>query len=600
MANALSTAPGNSIDQLKLRSLLCALCAAACLTALVPALAAQDSSKVRVDITGVSPEMARNVRLVLQLAQEAAKGKLTHQRIVHLHRRAETEIETALRPFGYYEPRVVKSLEPGTAEWVALYVIDPGIPVRVKTVTIELSGPGAEAPAFRNVAAGFPLQEGDTLNDPLYEAGKLRFLTAATDSGYLDADFDTTAVLVNRDTHTAAILIRFATGSRFKFGAVRFEQDFLDEGLLRKRIPFKAGQPYGHRKLLELQTALAEDPYFARVEVLPQREEARNLEVPIRVVLTPRKLWTYEFGVGYGTDTGPRGRSNGMWRRINPQGHYAEAGIVLSRIEQSGWGKYNIPGIGHKAGVLTLLTGFSRSVPRNSIASRTYVGGARIFRHRLGWAETFSLTFQRANFEIGVDSGKVNLLIPGLSWERTRADNKMFPRRGLRTQLEAQGSQAGLLSTTSFLQLKGSAKLVFGFAPGFRLLARTEVGRTFSKQFHELPPGLRFFTGGDNSVRGFSYLDLGPRDSLNHVIGGPALLVGSAEVDYQFMPRFALAVFTDAGNAMQKLTLGDFEHSVGAGIRFISPIGLVRLDGAFGISRSNRPFRLHITMGPDL
>lgn len=573
------------------------------LTALLgPSLLAQDSSRVRVDITGISTEMARNVRLVLQLAQEAAKGKLTHQRIVHLHRRAETEIETALRPFGYYEPRVVKSLQPGTAEWVALYVIDPGTPVRVKTVTIDLSGPGADSPAFHNAVAGFPLQQGDTLHDARYEAGKLRFLIAATDSGYLDADFDTTAVLVNRDTHTADILIRFQTGPRFKFGPVRFEQEkeLLDEGLLRKRIPFKEGQPYGHRKLLELQTALAEDPYFARVEVLPQRKEAQNLEVPIRVLLEPRRAWTYEVGVGYGTDTGPRGRSNGMWRRINPQGHYAEAGIVLSQIEQTGWGKYNFPGIGHKAGVFTLFAGFSRSVPRNSIASRTYLGGARIFRHRLGWAETFSLSFQRANFEIGVDSGKANLLIPGVSWERTKADNKMRPRRGIKTQIEVQGSTSGLISTTSFLQLKGSAKVVYGFAPGFRILARTEVGRVFSKQFHELPPGLRFFTGGDGSVRGFSYLSLGPRDSLNHVIGGPALLVGSAEVDYQFMPRFALAVFTDAGNAMQKLTLGDFEHSVGAGIRFISPIGLVRLDGAFGISRKNTPFRIHISMGPDL
>lgn len=564
-------------------------------------LLAQDSSRVRIDVTGVSPEIERNIRLVLQLAQEGEKGKLTHQRMVQLQRRAETDIETALRPFGYYEPRVAKSLQPGETEWVALYVIDPGIPIRVRHVTIELSGPGAGSPAFQHLVSGFPLRQGDTLRDERYEAGKLRFLTAATDSGYLDADFDTTAVVVNRDNHTADILLRFETGPRFKFGPVRFEQDFLSEDLLRKRIPFQEGQPYRHRKLLELQTALAEDPYFARVEVLPQREEAhQNLEVPIRVLLEPRKLWTYEVGVGYGTDTGPRGRSNAMWRRINPQGHYAEAGVILSRIEQSGWGKYNIPGIGHQAGVLSLLTGFSRSVPRDAISSRSYVGGARVSRHRLGWAETFSLTFQRANFEIGVDTGKANLVIAGMGWERTRADNKMFPHRGIKTQFEAQASQSGVVSTFSFLQLRGSAKVVYGFLPGFRILARTEVGRIFSKQFHQLPPGLRFFTGGDVSVRGFSYLALGPRDSLNNVIGGPALVVGSAELDYRFLQRFSLAAFADAGNAMQRFSLNGLEYSVGGGIRFISPIGLVRLDGAFALSRSNRPFRLHITMGPDL
>jgi translocation and assembly module TamA len=176
----------------------------------------------------------------------------------------------------------------------------------------------------------------------------------------------------------------------------------------------------------------------------------------------------------------------------------------------------------------------------------------------------------------------------------------MFPRRGLRTQVQLQASQSGFISTTTFLQLKGAAKAVYGFLPGFRVLTRAEVGRTFTGQFHELPPPLRFFAGGDVSVRGFDYLALGPTDSLGQVIGGKALLVGSLEVDYQFMPRFAIAAFSDAGNAMDKLSLRGLEYSVGGGIRFISPIGLVRLDGAFGISRKNTPFRLHISMGPDL
>ena len=563
-------------------------------------LAAQDSSRVRVVVTGVDPEITHNVMLVLQLAREAAAGPLTHTRIVHLHRRADTEIETALRPYGYYEPHISKSLQPGATEWVALYVIDPGVPVRVKSVNIELNGPGAESPAFQRLIPAFPLHQGDTLRDQKYEAGKLGFLTAATDSGYLDADFDTTAVMVNRDTHTADIVLRFTTGPRYKFGPVRFEQDFLDEGLLRKRIPFKEGEPYAQRQLLLLQTNLAEDPYFQRVEVIPQRKEAQNLEVPVRVLLEPRKLWTYEFGIGYGTDTGPRGRTNGMWRRVNSAGHYAEAGLLLSQIEQTGWGKYNIPGIGHKAGVFTLLAGFSRSVPRNGIASRTYIGSTRVFRHRLGWAETLSLSFQRANFEIGVDSGKSNLLIPGANWERSKADNKIFPRRGIKTTVDIQGSTSGLASTTSFLELHGTAKVVYGFLPGFRILTRGEVGRIFSSQFHELPPTLRFFTGGDVSVRGYGFETLSPRDSLNNVIGGRALMVGSAEVDYRFLSRFGIAVFADAGNAMERLSFGNLNYGVGAGIRFISPIGIVRVDGAFGLSSKNKPFRIHITMGPDL
>jgi translocation and assembly module TamA len=580
------------------------------LLALGPApLSAQDSSAVRVVISGVNAELTKNVLAVMQLARESSSGKLTHARIVHLHRRAETEIETALRPFGFYEPRIAKSLQPGPTEWVAEYVIDPGPAVKVRSVSLEVSGPGKDSPGVQKAVAAFPLHRGDTLRDTRYEAGKLAILTAASDSGYLDADFDTTAVLVDRDARAADILIRFETGQRFKFGPVAFEQDFLDEDLLRKKIPFKTGQWYGQRKLLELQTALSEDPYFARVEVLPQRKEAKDLEVPIRVLLEPRKLWTYELGIGYGTDTGPRGRTNGMWRRINSDGHYAEAALVFSPLEQSAALRYNVPGIGHPNGVLTFFAGFSRlSVKVNPLRAlqpqhfigRNYTGGARLFRHRLGWLETFSLGYQHASFEIGLDSGKANLLVPALSWERTRADNRNSPRRGIHAEVDIQGTEKSLLSTASFLQLRGSAKLIYGFAPKFRLLTRAEVGRLFTHNFHQLPPTYRFFTGGDVSVRGFGYASLSPRDSLGNIIGGAALVVGSAEVDYRLFGNWAVAVFSDAGNATERFSLSGLGYSVGAGIRFVSPIGMLRLDFAQGLSKGHGPFRIHISMGPDL
>jgi translocation and assembly module TamA len=585
-----------------------ALLGLAGLLALAP-LAAQDSSAVRIQISGINAELTRNVLAVMQLAREASDGKLTHARIVHLHRRAETEIETALRPYGFYEPRIAKALLPGAAEWLAEYSIDPGPAVKVKSVTIEVLGPGKDSPGVQHAVAGFPLHQGDTLRDPLYEAGKLAILTAASDSGYLDADFDTTAIVVNREAHSAAILIRFETGERFKFGPVRFEQTMLDESLLRKRVPFKTGQWYGQHKLLELQTALTEDPYFARVEVLPQRNEAKDREVPIRVLLEPRKLWTTEFGLGYGTDTGPRGRSNFIWRRINAQGHYAEAALIVSPTEQSTSLRYNIPGIGHPNGVLTFFGGFSRlsvgthflqPADRQHFIGRTYAGGARLFRHRRGWLETLSLSYQHSSFEIGLDSGRVDLLVPGLSWQRTRADDRRFPRRGLRTEVDLQGSEKALFSSASFLQVRGSAKLVYGFAPGFRVLARAELGRTFTHDFHQLPPTLRFFTGGDASVRGYGYYALSPRDANGDIIGGQALMDGSVEVDYRVMGHWAIALFSDAGNAMERFTLSGLGYSVGGGVRFVSPIGMVRLDGAFPLSRNHGPFRIHISMGPDL
>jgi translocation and assembly module TamA len=579
--------------------------------ALASGLEAQqaDSVRVVVEIQGLTTPLERNVRATMLLEREAREGKLPARSIPHLYRRGESDIATALRPFGYYQPRVAKALEPGKDAWTAHYVVDPGPPVLVRTVRIDLAGEGAERNQFRQRVTGFPLQARDTMRDQLYEAGKLSFLTTASDSGYLDADFDTSVVLVNQGQGAADIRIRFRTGQRFQFGPVRFEQTILDEKVLRSAVTFREGQFYRQDKLLELQNQLSEYPYFSRVEVIPEREKAHGREVPVRVLLEPRPRWTYEFGGGYGTDTGPRGRVNGMWRWLNRQGHYGEAQVLASFTEQRLTGQYHIPAVLHRTGLLTLLAGYARTSvnPQGrfnpyDVASRTWTAGVRLSRKRIGWQEALSLSYQRASFEIGIDSARTALLIPAISWARTWSDSRILPRKGLRTRVELQASQKGILATASFFQLHASAKAIFGFAPRFRLITRGEVGQTFTSAFRSLPPNIRFFTGGDETVRGYRYLALAPVDSLGQVLGGKSLLVGSAEVDYQLMPRWLVAVFTDAGNAMDRLSLSGIRKSVGAGVRFVSPIGMIRLDGAFAMTKvpgSNR-FRIHITMGPDL
>jgi translocation and assembly module TamA len=284
-------------------------------------------------------------------------------------------------------------------------------------------------------------------------------------------------------------------------------------------------------------------------------------------------------------------------RRINRKGHHAEVEVTGSFLEQSASTQYMIPAFGHPKGVLTLLAGYAILNPVTS-DSRTWRLGARLSRPRLGWRETFSITWQRESFLIGFDSATTTLLLPGASWERTRSDSRIFPSRGIRTRLDVQGAAKGLMSNTSFVQVRVSGKVIRSLGSRVRGIVRAELGRTFTSAFRELPPTLRFFAGGDQSVRGFRYLSLGPREAKAY-IGGANLAVGSLEMDYRVMPRWAVAVFTDAGNAMLDWSL-DLEQSVGAGIRWISPIGLVRVDGAYAVTDAESPFRFHFSIGPDL
>ena len=158
-----------------------------------------------------------------------------------------------------------------------------------------------------------------------------------------------------------------------------------------------------------------------------------------------------------------------------------------------------------------------------------------------------------------------------------------------------------MISDTSFVQLYGNTKWVFGLWPGGRLLTRAEAGITAIDQFRDLPASVRYFAGGDVSVRGYGYNTLGPTDPLGAVIGGSNLLVGSVEVDQQITGSWSIAAFVDSGNAYDDLEDFDPATGVGAGVRWFSPLGPIRIDIAVPLEKdAPDDYRFHITLGPDL
>jgi translocation and assembly module TamA len=120
--------------------------------------------------------------------------------------------------------------------------------------------------------------------------------------------------------------------------------------------------------------------------------------------------------------------------------------------------------------------------------------------------------------------------------------------------------------------------------------------------FHDLPPSIRFFAGGDRSVRGYDYQSLGPKNLEGQVIGGKHLVVGSLEYEHKipYLDKWSLATFYDVGNAFNNFAEPRLKHGAGLGLRWLSPVGLIRIDVATALSENNYPLRLHITIGPDL
>jgi translocation and assembly module TamA len=381
---------------------------------------------------------------------------------------------------------------------------------------------------------------------------------------------------------------------------VRFHQDVLKPELLTGYVKFKRGEPLNVNRVLALQSALADSPYWGRVEVITRQDEAKDLEVPIDVNLTPAKPLRFSGGVGYGTDTGPRARGIVELRRLNDLGHRAEIDAIFSGIERGVKTSYLIPGAYPRTDLLSLNVAFDR-LDTNTSRSDSGLVGATLTESRHGWREAYSLNFQRETFTVGLDHGTSNLVVPGVSLERVKADDRIDTTNGYRVRLSLQGADAAVLSDSSFLQGSIDGKIIRTLGDRNRLIARTQVGYTDTNDFRALPPRFRFFAGGDQSVRGFSYQSLGRKDEAGNTIGGETLAVASLEYERRFFTKWGAAVFYDTGNASQSFSgLGTLARGAGFGLRWRSPIGPIRADVAWALSEPGHPLRFHLNIGPDL
>lgn len=553
---------------------------------------------VDVSVEGVTGAVRDNVLASLSLYLERERADISAARVRRLHQNAVEEIRTALRPFGYYRPRIDAMLRETPEGWSARYDIEPGPPVLITTVAVNLTGAGADELGFRALADQFPIARGDPLNHALYEQAKQRFETLASERGYFDLRFTRREIRLDLEAYEAGIYLDVDTGPRYRFGEIIIDQDLLEPELLRRYVRLEPGEPYTTAALLDLQNALSSSNYFADVQVEADPREAKDHAIPVHVRLTPRKRDKYTFGVGYGTDTGARGQIG--WERfyLNRQGHHTRVELRGSGIEKSVSAGYFIPIRNPRTDQLAFTGGYEELDTRTFEAkTRRLAVGRTTVRGRT--YETLSLTHLREDFIIGSQTGLSTLLLPGVSWTYYWGEDRIYTRRGARVLLDLRGASENVASDTALFQARLQTKLILPISSFGRLLGRIEVGSTRIDNFNELPASLRFFAGGDVSVRGYAYNTLGPTDSTGDVIGGRRLLVGSIEYEQHITGSWAVAVFYDAGNALNEFS-DPLKEGAGIGVRWRSPIGQIRLDAARALSDPGEPWRIHLYIGPDL
>ncbi|GGD02944.1 autotransporter assembly complex protein TamA [Halopseudomonas salina] len=506
----------------------------------------------------------------------------------------------AAQALGYYQAEITHRITGNRTDPVLVLEVQLGEPVRLREVDIRVEGAGMGTEPFDlQGAQRGRLQPGDVLHHGHYEAIKSYMANQALRFGYFSGQFSQQRLLVNIEDNVADITLVYQTGERFRLGDVVFSETPFDDNLLQRMVDFRTGAPYDADLLAKLNRDLLASGYFENVLVSAPASRAEEGLIPVEVQIAERKPHSLGLGAGYSTDVGARGRISWTEHWVNARGHKRGAELELSLPRQALTGYYQIP-LTHPQTNSVRFFGGWQNEDIDDIESQSFTVGAQ--HEKLldsGWERIAGLRLEHERFSLGNDSGQSTLLIPGVSFQRTKSVGGIDPSRGYSLMLDLQGAKKGVVSDVDFARVFTTAKGLYTFEENHRFLARVGLGAVYTDDFEQIPPSLRFFAGGDQSVRGYDYRSLSPTDDSGERVGGRFLLDSSLEYQYEFIPKWRAATFVDHGNAMDSLAAAR-KTSVGVGIRWVSPVGPIRVDLAQSISDSDEGFRIHFSMGPEL
>lgn len=536
-----------------------------------------------------------------------------------------------------------------------------GEPVRVNTQEIDVQGQAQEQRRFQRIESQPDLAFGDVLNHAKYEQTKTRIASAALERGYFDGKWQANEVVVTLPDHIADIRLIYQSGNRYRFGDIEFGTTV--EGmplpvrleLLEALLPFQTGDRYDARDVQTLSRQLLDVRWFNNIEVTAFTPDAiKNQQasaststastassgdvtdaslnkaavqkvVPIRVLVDARQPNSAEAGIGYGTDTGIRFRSQYRRALVNDKGHSLDANLELSQIRQALDTRYSLPYKHPLRDTLSVFGGFEREQVEQLDAAFEIetLGGTFGVERSIrpspdDWQRTLSLRYRIDRVDVNFDdlqearliepdtnSNTISLtqqvLLAGYALNKVTSRGGVDPYQGRRQLYQLEVGSEALLSDVDLAILRAGWRAIESFTESrkHQLVGRLDLATILTDNFEAVPYNLRFFAGGDQSIRGYDYKSLSTvRDG--ELSGGQNLAVGSLEYNYRFLDAWRGAVFVDAGNAFDENFTDNVKVGAGLGVRWSSPIGPIRIDVAAGLSETSVPIRLHFFIGPSL
>jgi translocation and assembly module TamA len=559
------------------------------------------ADSLQLEIQTDLPELQESLQAAITLPSALnSGGPLNRRWLKHYQKQLPGLVGRSLEPYGYFHSQTETELEQTAAEKYLLKVtVKAGEAVRITNLQLELLGPGAPLPELQQALGKFPLKNGDVLRQDFYDQGKSLLIQEAVELGFLDADFQTHQIRVYRQEHRADIILQLETGIRYRFGVTTFtgNSNYPDR-FLRRYLNYRQGDSFSQQQLNQTQLNLLNADLFQAVSVSPDNAHADGNRMPVSIELQPSPRHRLRPGVGYGTDTGARLSLHYRELNLFQLGHELKGDLLVAEKKQSLVTSYIIPDIRRIDSQTQLRVGFDREESDSYLSRELFAEGEyqRAFGRNLLASVFLRLTQEHS--EVADDSTRSQMLLPGARLQWRQVDNPVTPSYGLQGSIEVKGAHTSLLSDTSLLQLSAQSTNLIPLPRKFSLMVRLQGGTTWHNDlFRDLPASLRFFAGGDRSVRGYAYQSLGPKDDSGQVVGGKHLLVANLELEKRLTPKWGGAVFYDLGNAFDSLAEYELEQGAGIGVRRYTPIGPIRLDLARQLGNSTKRWRIHLSMG---
>lgn len=555
---------------------------------------------VDLEVKGINDKEAKkNVNLYLaQLSNEYADGSERYQYLV------ETTVDKALRALGYYNTQYRFEQHPRTGKraLLVLHVQLDSETVKIDETDIALQGDAKQDKDFINLLKKVP-KSGSRLNHKNYDDFKNSIESLAFSNGYFDGNWLYHRLEVYPTEHKADWRLGYDSGNRYHYGQITFKDNQIREEYLRNILKIKSGDSYVANDLSILTQDYLSSNWFSSVMVEPQLNEREKL-VDLNVLFQPRKKNEVEVGIGFETEVGPRLQLN--WKKpwLNDRGHSIESRTYLSQPEQRFEFGYDIPLRQDPLRYYYQISGSLENEDLNDTKSTAAtLGFQRFWTRETGWSFSAGIKARYDSFTQANDTFKTLLIYPTASLNRTRTDGKPYPLWGDTQKLTVNWGSRAIGSDVNFYSYKASTSWARTYFDNHRFYLRAEIGYIKANQFERIPPALRYFAGGDMSVRGFGYKSISPRDPKNGKrIGGSHLATGTVEYQYQVYPDWWGAVFYDTGFASNQFKPKDLHSGTGIGVRWASPIGAIKVDIGTPIKSpdNKKGFQIYIGLGSDL